>query len=50
MIKRAPFATIPGQYEIIMDHFETRNRLDKAILDDMTLNALNIGNGYYKEI
>ncbi|GGI41844.1 YolD-like family protein [Mammaliicoccus stepanovicii] len=41
MIKWAPFATMPEQYEIIKNHIEQQNKVDKPTLDDMALSELN---------
>lgn len=41
MIKWQPFATMPEQYEIIRNHIEQQNKVDKPILDDMQLSDLN---------
>lgn len=41
MIKWQPFASVPQQYEIINQHIENQNKVDKPKLDDMALRELN---------
>ena len=41
MIKWQPFASVPQQYEIINQHIEDQNKVDKPKLDDMALRELN---------
>lgn len=41
MVKWAPMATIPKQYEMINQHIEEQNKVDKPELDEMALSDLN---------
>lgn len=41
MIKWQPFASVPQQYEIINQHIEDQNKVDKPKLDEMALRELN---------
>ena len=41
MIKWAPFATMPQQYETINGFIEDQNKVDKPIFDELALRDLN---------
>ncbi|WP_241958970.1 YolD-like family protein [Mammaliicoccus sciuri] len=40
MIKWAPFASVPQQYEIINQHIKDQSKTDKPILDELALRDL----------
>lgn len=42
MIKWAPFATLPEQFETIQNYIIDQNKIDRPILSDDQLNDLNI--------
>ena len=41
MIKWAPFATMPQQYETIKGFIEDQNKVDKPVFDELALRDLN---------
>ncbi|QDR66048.1 YolD-like family protein (plasmid) [Mammaliicoccus sciuri] len=41
MIKWAPFATMPQQYEIINQHIKNQDKIEKPVLDEMAKRDLN---------
>lgn len=41
MIKWAPFASVPQQYDIINQHIKDQNKVDKPILDEQAKRDLN---------
>ncbi|WP_232182947.1 YolD-like family protein [Mammaliicoccus sciuri] len=41
MIKWAPFATMPQQYETINGFIEDQNKVDKPVFDELALRDLN---------
>lgn len=42
MVKWAPFATLPEQFEAVQQHIIDQNKIDRPILSDDQLNELNI--------
>ncbi|MDW4480865.1 YolD-like family protein [Staphylococcus saprophyticus] len=42
MVKWAPFATLPEQFESIQQHLIDQNKIDRPILSDDQLNELNL--------
>ncbi|SCT18766.1 YolD-like family protein [Staphylococcus caeli] len=42
MVKWAPFATLPEQFEAIQQYLTDQNKIDRPILSDDQLNELNI--------
>lgn len=41
MIKWAPFASVPQQYEIINQHIKNQDKIEKPVLDEMAKRDLN---------
>ncbi|MDN6630699.1 MAG: YolD-like family protein, partial [Staphylococcus equorum] len=42
MVKWAPFATLPEQFETIQQYLVDQNKIDRPILSDDQLNELNL--------